>query len=305
MASDGTYFINNVPSGSRDVVIVGSVAITLGTTNLLAGKDRGLRLNGEKFLNGVKNDKGKTPLPEVGSLSGKVTLSGKTDHAGIHVYIPGTGFDATTDINGNYTISPYAPSGFHNLFFEKDGYYRGQAERLEVKPSTETVAPSIELVLSTGSEGFLVINKGVQKTNSRTVALSIGATPDAVLMKISESPTFDNLAWKPIVTSSTYTFDSPGNKKLYVKFANENGLESSPFNASIMVELFGSDEGGISINSAATATNTRVVNLGLSIPVNATQMMICENAQFTGCSWESNSQKSHIPLQPKETKLFM
>ena len=293
LASDGSYFVNNIPPGEHDVIITGTLLVS--ALAVVSATDKAVRLSDEKFLAGIKKEKGKVELPTVGSITGKVTLAGKTDHAGIHVYIPGTSYDATTNTDGSYTIAPFVPSGVNNLFFEKDGYHRGQIEGIKVAAGNDTSAPEIQLALSTGAEGFIIISGGAGISTSRLVKLTIGSTGDAVLMKISESPTFNNKSWEGVVSSSTYTFDSEGNKKLYIKFANENGLESSPFDDTITVDLFGDTEGTFTINSGASSSTSRTVSLAINVPQNAKNMMFCENSSFTGCSWEvATSTKSYV-----------
>ena len=229
-ASDGKYYITNVPAGEQDVIITaGSLSIGLLADK---AKDRGVRLKKQKFLNGVKNEPGEIAVPKFGSLTGVAKLIGQTDHAGIDVYIPGTDMIAKTDVDGKFSISN-VPVGEHNLFFEKDGYHRGRIESIEVTTEKTTDLSETYLAVSTGAEGFVLIDFGNPGAISRKVALVIGATSNAVLMKISEDISFTNLSWKPVASASSYTFSSDGIKTLYVKFADANGLESSPFSTSI------------------------------------------------------------------------
>lgn len=267
LANDGNLFINNIPPGEFDVV-VGTLAVP--ALHLNTAKKKALRLGKSEFLAGVRKNKNKIDLPIAGGISGKVTLSGQTDHAGIKVYIPGTSFDATTDSNGNYTISPFVPVGINNLYFEKDGYHRGQIENIDVQADKVTTVNDISLVLSTGAEGFISLEAGAEISNSRTVKVLIGATPDAVLMKISESDTFNNVAWQPINTTSVYEFDSEGSKTLYVKFSDANGLESSPFEDSISVDIFENTNEKIVLTKKKMDLFTADINL----PDNATYMKL-------------------------------
>lgn len=267
LANDGNLFINNIPPGEFDVV-VGTLAVP--ALHLNTAKKKALRLGKSEFLAGVRKNKNKIDLPIAGGISGKVTLSGQTDHAGIKVYIPGTSFDATTDSNGNYTISPFVPVGINNLYFEKDGYHRGQIENIEVESDKITTVNDISLVLSTGAEGFILIEGGAEIHDSRRVKIVIGATDDAVLYKISESDTFESTTWKPIVTSTEFMFGTEGFKTLYVKFADANGLESSPFSDSISIDIFENNESKVVINKIDLLN----YQLDLSIPPNAKNMKI-------------------------------
>ena len=262
-AKDGSYFISNIPAGDHDVIVTGSLIVSGFWFD--SKKDKAVRLSKQSFLAGVRKEKGKLELPDVGSISGKVTLSGRTDHAGIHVYIPGTSFDATTDTDGSYTISPYVPSGVNNLFFEKDGYHRGQIEDIKVLAGADTKALDIQLVLSTGAKGFVIIDSGEEISSSKNVTLTIGSTSDAVLMKISENQAFVGADWEPVITRKAYDFSSFGDKTLYIKFANENGLESTTYQDSITLVDY-AQASTFAINAGAAYTNSSQVTLNLNAP---------------------------------------
>ena len=288
-ADDGSHFIDNIPSGEHDVIIS---AGTLVVDSSLLVKKKAKRLNKQKFINGVRKKKGQLNLPDVGGITGKATLFGQTDHAGIHVYIPGTGFDATTDSAGAYTISPFVPDGINNLYFEKDGYHRGQIENITVTGGSTTTADAMELVLSTGADGFVIIQGGVSEYNSRKVSLHIGSTSDAVLMKISESSTFDNISWEAVNTRKDYTFDSDGAKTLYVKFADANGLESSPFSASITIDTTAPT---FTVSSAYTIRETNMTVTIAETDVTALKMKISKSADFSSASWVDFSNTKIMP----------
>lgn len=64
-------------------------------------------------------------------------------------------------------------------------------------------------------------------------------------------------------------------------------MESSPFLSEIEIDLFPANEGQVVINSGGGLTTTRTVNLSISIPQNASEMMVCEANDFSGCSWET------------------
>jgi hypothetical protein len=124
-SNDGKYYISNIPAGDLDVIVTLSSASFGLQTNKVS--DRGVRLKKLKFLIGERNDQGEIVVPKYGSLTGSVKLIGQTVHSGINVYVPGTDIISKTDVNGNFGFSK-VPIGEHNLFFEKDGYHRGQIE---------------------------------------------------------------------------------------------------------------------------------------------------------------------------------
>lgn len=300
--SGGVFFINNIPAGKHDVIITAEPKSTA-----LADSDRkkhhSRRLKKVSILNGVKTEPGEIDLPESGAISGVVKLVGQNDQSGIDVYIPGTEFAAKTDSEGNFSLSDI-PVGEHNLNFEKDGYHRGQITAIEVETEKSTSTTPVNLVLSTGAEGFLLIENGSTKVTSRTVNLTIGATSDAVLMKIAEDASFTGKGWVPLVTSAQYTFDVPGPKNLYVIFANENGLQSSPFKTSVTVDLF-SDLNTTLTASPATITPPAEPNVTLSndaTPKNAVTMMVSARQDFKDTTW-GDVQKSATFAFPKSQNL--
>jgi hypothetical protein len=232
-AQDGSFFIDQVPAGKYDVILVGRSA---APTSLLDDTaDRGVRLAGVEAYSGKSVDQGLIDLPIAGSLTGSITLSGASDFAGIDVYIPGTSYSAKTDSKGSFTLAG-APVGTEDLYVDKSGYYRGQVEGLTVATGKATAVPAVTLVLSTGVDGMIQLAGGGASYSSRTVPVVVGATTDAVLMKLSEDKSFVDAPWVPIVSSTTFTFAGDGQRTLYVEFADDNGLASSPFSATIVID---------------------------------------------------------------------
>jgi DNA-binding beta-propeller fold protein YncE len=60
-------------------------------------------------------------LKPVGSISGTVVLEGESDYSDAIVYIPGSSFDAKTDINGLFQLS-YVPEGTYDIKIKKDTF---------------------------------------------------------------------------------------------------------------------------------------------------------------------------------------
>ena len=297
--SNPTYVIKNVPAGNHDVIVTaGALAISSGGSSTLrlasAAKDSGRRLKGIVFSADKTTEAGLLDLPKFGSISGVATLAGQSKYAGIDVYVPGTDMVAKTDDKGNFAISA-VPVGVHDLYYDMSGYYRGQVENISVTSQQNTTVAAIQLMLSTGAKGILVLSGGAAISSSRTVSLNIGATPDAVLMMISENSSFVGAKWVPIVTSTQYTFVSPGSKVLYTKFADSNGLESGVYSASIDIQIFGQTEGTFAIDSGANRSYNRTTDIAISLPNNAANMVFCEVSSFSGCSWEAKSStKSYV-----------
>ena len=52
------------------------------------------------------------------------------------------------------------PFGESNLYYEKDGYHRSQVEQVVVATAANTEVPAIDLVLSTGAAGLILLADG-------------------------------------------------------------------------------------------------------------------------------------------------
>lgn len=283
MSAAGELAIDNAPAGKHDVVVTGTVALATSLTE----ETRGIRLNGVAVKAGQDTRTDKLTLPAVGTLKGRVRLAGETDHSGIDVYIPGTGFAAKTDSQGAYSISPYVVAGTTNLYFERDGYHRGQIEGIEVVGGQVNVAEDLTLILSLGATGGIQLAGGEAVVKSRTVPYVVGSTPNAKLMKVAETNTFDGVEWRPVVTTGKHLFATEGAKTLYVQFADANGLASSPFGDDVLVDLFADDEGEVEIAGGAATSSSRTVALALDVPENAEQMQVSALADFAGASWRA------------------
>ena len=159
------------------------------------------------------------------------------------MYIPGTSFSAITDANGAYTITG-VPSGTYNVLrAEKFGttYHFAILSDVTVNTNQQTSVADMLLQLSTGPFGGVLINNNAAFTTSPTVTLSIASSSDAILMSISSDPNFVGAAWEPVQATKQFTF--PGTyanggsiANVYVKFAQESGLASSPITSSIYID---------------------------------------------------------------------
>jgi hypothetical protein len=236
--SSDDFYLNNVPEGVYDIVIVAnSKSSTLLENLFLSSKnepDVGVRLSKVEVRAGSRTTKDEVELPRLVSLVGKATLTDQIDFSGIDVYIPGTEYISKTDSVGNFSFSN-VPVGIHNIYFEKNGYIRSKFEKLELYAGQTAKVEPMTLPVDTGSEGFMILNDGAEFSATKAVKVTIGSGPDAVVMKISENADFSGASWKPLRTTVTYTFPTDGRKRLYAMVANSNGLESSPFSAEITV----------------------------------------------------------------------
>lgn len=242
--SNGTFLIPNVPEGQHDIIVTGKSA---GASQ--QESDRGIRLNEIVIGKEEKKDLAKIDLPKNSSIKGKVSLGTtaptslalKESLAGIDVYIPGTKYIVKSGEDGSFTMDS-VPVGRHKLYIEKDGYRRG-VFNIETKGGETFDAPNIALFVDTGEEGYVVVQdmehlEGAWITNfvrTKKIRLSIGATSGSTLMKISACSDFRGKSWRPYAEQAEYTLeeecleDLKGGYRIYIKFANGNGLESSPF----------------------------------------------------------------------------
>ena len=227
------YYINDIPPGSPDVIV------TAGSLNLglvvNSDNDLGQRFNAQAINADGVVTLGPLELPVAGSISGQVTLADKTDHAGIDVYIPGTDYLAKTDVNGSFAINNI-PVGIHKLFFESDGYLRGELMNITVATEANTETDPVELAVSTGVTAQVTIGDGSGTLTELATTISIVYSEDTTLMMISEDSTFADEEWQPVSSSANWEFSDGGDKTLYFKFSNDDGVEST-VSADVFISL--------------------------------------------------------------------
>lgn len=278
--ASGFFQMSNVPAGSY-ILICKKTASEDGKVYAF--------LEIVEVQDGETVDLGTVDIKKTGGIQGKATLSDQTDHTGISVYIPGTSMQARTDATGAYLIND-VPEGTYELHFEKSGYMTGKITGLPVIAGETAIAEDMSLSLSTGASGIISIENGKVYSNSRTVTVYFTTSDDARLYQISDNPNFIGAVWNTIPPSRTWIFDSDGEKRLYAKFADANGLESAPVSDSIIVDTTPPANGSIVINNNASATNSTTVTLTLSASdtiTSVTQMKISNTPDFAGAEWES------------------
>ena len=146
------------------------------------------------------------------------------------------------------------------------------------------------------TDGSILINDGDAVTNQQTVDLSLSAS-GAVSMMISESSTFEGASYESYAISKSFTLSSgDGTKTIYVKYKDMLGNETTEtISDSIVLDTAAPTSGSVSINSGATHTNNTSVTLTLSA-TGASEMMISEDADFTGASYESYATSKSFTL---------
>jgi hypothetical protein len=177
---------------------------------------------------------GNLTLSKTGSAALSVTRLASADHSGISVYIPGTGLNAITDASGHATITG-VPAGTWTFRAEAQGYVPVELTGVVIVSEQTTSSLQLTLVISTGVQGTAMLTSGKTCTDSKTLELQLVYSPEATLYKLAEDATFVNKPWLPITPLAQYTVASFGSTHLYVKYANANGLESSPIEVALNV----------------------------------------------------------------------
>jgi hypothetical protein len=298
---NGEYFVNNVPPGEQDLIVTAG-ALQIGDASKLALTNNapsfGIRMNELRSTSGLRNNVGEIVLPPLSEISGTARLvaNSATDHAGISVFIPGTGYIAFTDSDGKYTIKD-VPAGAHSLYFEKDGFARGQVEGFVVAGGSTVSAPQVELYLDAGISGsFSVVNSVV--VNNKTIVLGSNASllmapsNGAVLMLLGDGQSA--AAWQSVRTNYSWEYapeyflrtnqwgytpsnvDSPSSAALIAKFANANGLESDAISKTVYVDFFSN---GITrftpqFNASINTSPKRIEVTSIQIPALAEEMTV-------------------------------
>lgn len=279
---NGFFTINGVSPGSHILICKktatdGTVFAFLKVVDVPNGKGASSTL-----------DIGNVEANATGSIQGKSTLVSQTNSMGISVYIPGTSMQALTDATGAYLISN-VPEGTYGLSFEKTGYATATLASVNVTTGKTTLVGDIALNVSTGATGSIAIDSGATYALSRTVTVSITASSDVTLMQLSEDVNFVGASWQAVTSAMSWTFSGDGEKRLYFKVANANGLTNSPVSDSIIVDSTAPAGGNVTINSGTSATNTANVTLALSATDATTgvaQMMVSNDVAFTGAVYE-------------------
>jgi hypothetical protein len=293
-AADGSFQIPNAPAGTLNVIITAS-------TTGLATADYGVKIDAVKVKPQEKTDLGKQTMKKTGSLTGLVTFfdnPNNLDLAGSDVYIPGTDFIAKTDSQGSFTLAGL-PEGTYTLKMQHSGFSTTTLEAVSITSGEVTDLGTVPLSLSLGPEGDISLQSDatasiggkVRKIRlSRTVTVNLNYDGDAALMKVSADPTFLNTSWEPVKKALEWTFDSDGEKTLYVTFADLNGLESSPFADSVFVDTEVPTISEVKIMEGWAQTATTAVYLdvtGSDTGTGIQQIMLSNDANFTGASWQT------------------
>lgn len=309
--AEGNFEIANMLPGTLTIYAEG----TTGTSLKLANDDS---IRAAQFRDIIVAANQNTALPtdtvltKPGSISGTVALLNNPQNVelvGISVYVPGTSYDATTDENGLFTLSNI-PAGLYSIRFDKEGLTSSEIADVTVQSGADTALTTVYMSLSTGPSGQITsinnttditIGSAAKKVlQSHDVTVNILYDSRAVLMKVAHESAFLNVDWIPVASSYTFTasnnasaysdFSTDGIKNVYVKFADQNGLESSVYYQEIIIDTDNPSVSSVILLNGweQVATTASGIHMTISAADSGTgldKMMVCNNNSWTGCSW--------------------
>ena len=142
---------------------------------------------------------------------------------------------------------------------------------------------------STSPTGSININGGATYTGSTAATLTVSGTDalsDVSQIMVSESDSFSAASWESYTTSKAFTLSSEDEQKtVYLKIKDNAGNESDSYSDTIILDST-SPTGSVNINNDATYTTSTSITLEIDA-TSASNMMISENSDFSGASWES------------------
>jgi len=258
------------------------------------------------------------PLKVPGSISGMVALLNNPNNvelAGIDVYIPGTGFTAKTDDDGNFSLDNVPEGTYGSVRFDKSGLTSSNITDVEITSNADTDLGIVYMALSTGPSGRIVALAGEEQVtingevknvlDATDVTVELLYDSRAVLMKISNESSFINAEWMPVENEYTISsadesayvdYGTDGAKELYVKFADLNGLESSVYRYGFIIDTmppvisaFVLMNGWSQVKADATGVycDLRSSDTGTGVK----EMMFANDASFTGGVWVPYDEK--------------
>ncbi len=111
----------------------------------------------------------------------------------------------------------------------------------------------------------LTINEGQTRTAVRRVILKINAPREARQMKISNTERFTDVSWERVTRQKTWLLDyGSGSKRVYIKFKDAKGTESSVSSDIIFLSAPGTFKADFEINNDDERTTSRAVELNFS-----------------------------------------
>lgn len=299
--------MQDVPPGTLNIY----AANAQPKTALVQSETFGAQILGIEVTPNSTNDIGTKELKKTGFIKGVVNFFNNPNDLeliGSDVFVPGTGFISKTDKSGNFLLFGI-PEGTYQLRFQHTGFSPFDSAEIFVVSEATTDLGEILLSIAKGPEGSINVTNakiidisGTQTkvSESRKVNASIAYDSDAALMKVSDEPAFLNKEWKAVSKTAEWSFNSDGQKSLYVKFSDLNGLESSPYSVDFIVDTEKPEMISVSILNGWIRSASRNVYTDVSGSDSGTGiasiMFSTLSAEFPNANWVAYNQSHRFNI---------
>lgn len=156
---------------------------------------------------------------------------------------------------------------------------------------------------ATAPSGTFTIESGNVYTTSTSVTLDISAsdaTSGLYQMQVSEDSGFSGAVWESYAATKSVTLSGlDGTKTYYARFKDNAGNVSLATSDDIVLDTVGPNSGSVSINAAATYSDSRNIILTISALDSTSglyQMEVSEDSGFSGASWEAYATSKSFTL---------
>jgi hypothetical protein len=276
--ADGTFTFTGVDVGPFTLLCRKSAA---------SGRPFSLLRRGAVPGAGQTLNLGDLELRASGALSGVVRQFGWEDSSGIRVAILGTSLATVTDTQGRFVLEG-VPEGTHQPAYNKEGFGGGVYPQASVQSGETTVLPDAVLMAPGAATGTLTLADGRGASRSRTVSVTLSASPGTTLYQLSEHPGFTGAPWKPLTAQAEWTFGADGPQRLYVRFADAQGRVGPFAEARLLVDTQ-APEGTLRLQGGGGTRGTRAITLELTARdelSTVTSMRVGDSAGLESAPWE-------------------
>ena len=277
------FTLTGVPTGERRVIVTDAVNTPAPALNLADGRFSA-RSAPLTVSDGKTSDAGAITIAPSGTIRGAVIGASPV---GTVAYIPGTWFISSVDAAGDYVLDG-VPGGDYRIDVERPDYVKGYSALVTAASGVDVTASTVTIDTPLTPAGAIALDSGAEYSDGRTVRVDISQEPAASEIMLSQDPAFKGASYQPVSETVEYTFAANGKARLYAKFLKNGIYETSPVYDDIYVDA-GLPTGAIRLANGTEYTNTRQILLAISCsePSGVDQMMVSENANFTGASWET------------------
>ena len=298
--SDGKITAD-VPAGNLEIIVT---APNEGNDLLASGPEYGIKIDNVEVKEDQQTSLENQKMRKTGGFTGQLEIFSSNEGLevlGADIFVPGTSISAKADAEGFFTLNGLPP-GTYQLAIQKSGLSTVSLSDVVVNDGQITDLGIIRLSVSLGPEGLINITKDLnydyQDKNyglvtDRKVTVNLIYDADAVLMKVSDEPSFLNKDWSPVQTSIEWQFVEDGLHQLYVKYSDLNGLESSPYSDEVVVDTENPvlSDAKLVNNWSQTAGAVNFIDIASDDSGSAiAEVMVSTDPNFEGASWQT-----HIP----------